>query len=193
MTDDRADPLRRAAFVDRDGTLNVDRDYLGDPAGVELVPGAAGAVRRLNDAGIATIVVTNQSGIARGFFGEADYERVRERLDELFAAEGARLDASYHCPHHPDVSGPCACRKPGTLLYERAAAEHGLDPRRCLFVGDRWRDVQPATAFGGLGVLVPSVATPPTDVDRARRDAVVRETLADAVALFLDGANAPRA
>jgi D-glycero-D-manno-heptose 1,7-bisphosphate phosphatase len=185
VPDDSAAPPRRAAFLDRDGTLIEDRHYLADPAGVALIAGAAAAVRALNDAGVVVVIVTNQSGIARGYFGEADYERVAARVEELLAAEGARVDAAYHCPHHPSVSGPCACRKPGTLLYERAVAEHGLDPARSLYAGDRWRDVAPAHAFGGMGVLVATHDTAPADVLRAQAEAHVATTLGAAVERFL--------
>ena len=100
------------------------------------------------------IVVTNQSGIARGLLTEQDYERVRMRLDKLLDAEGARIDASYHCPHHPDFSGPCECRKPGLKLYLQAAAEHGLDLSRSFYVGDRMRDVYPTLNLHGQGILI---------------------------------------
>lgn len=176
---------RRAAFLDRDGTLIEDRHYLSEPDDVVLVAGAAAAVRELNEAGVAVVVVTNQSGIARGYFSEADYQRVEARVGELFAAAGARIDATYHCPHHPDVTGPCACRKPGTLLYERAAADLALDLSRSLFAGDRWRDVAPGLALGGVGVLVPTHETPAADALRAGAEARVSTTLAAAAARFL--------
>ena len=168
---------RAAVFLDRDGTIVRDTHYLARPDDVELLPGAAAAIRRLNERAIPVVVVTNQSGIARGYLTAGDYELVRLRLDALLAAAGAHVDATYHCPHHPDVTGPCDCRKPGTLLYERAAAEHGLDLGRSLFVGDRWRDVAPALAFGARGVLVPSPDTPPAEVARAQREAAVAPSL----------------
>jgi D-glycero-D-manno-heptose 1,7-bisphosphate phosphatase len=180
-------PERRpAAFLDRDGTLIEDRHYLASPDGVVLLPGAAAAVRRLNARGVAAIVITNQSGIAQGLLSEAQYASTRRRLDELLEAEHARLDAHFHCPHHPDVSGPCSCRKPGTKLYEDAAAQLHLDLTSSLFVGDRWRDVAPALALGGRGVLVPSAATPAADVERARAEAECAATLAEALDRFLD-------
>lgn len=182
---------RAAAFLDRDGTLVNDVHYLARPEQLHLLPGAARAVQALNAARVPVIVVTNQSGIARGLFTEADYARVEERLLAMLAGQGAGIDATYHCPHHPEITGPCACRKPGVLLYERAAAEHGLDLARSLYVGDRWRDVAPAARFGGVGVLVPSRNTPPGDVARARRDATVVPTLGDAAALFLAHRAAP--
>src|SRR5947209_4368170 len=99
-----------AAFLDRDGTIIRDAAYVRDPRDVELLPNAAAAIRRLNDRGIAVIVITNQSGIARGLLGPDDYESVRRRLDSLLAAEaGARIDASYMCPHYPSITGACEC------------------------------------------------------------------------------------
>ena len=145
---------RPAVFLDRDGTIIEDTGYIGDPDAVRLLPGAAAAIGRLNLAGIPAVVVTNQSGIARGLLDESAYSAVARRLQGLLAAEGARLEADYHCPHHPDFTGACECRKPGPLLYRRAAAEHGLDLARSWWVGDRPRDVQPAERFGGRGVLI---------------------------------------
>ena len=145
---------RAAVFLDRDGTLIDEREYLDDPAGVRLVPGAAAAVRRLRDAGLAVVVVTNQSGIARGLYTEDDYRAVAERVTAELKARGAPLDAVYHCPHHPDFTGPCACRKPGVKLYRDAARELDLDLERSFFVGDKISDVVPAQALGGRGILV---------------------------------------
>ena len=185
MANDTPAEPRRAAFLDRDGTLIEDRHYLGDPSGVVLVGGAAAAVRRLNEAGVPAVVITNQSGIARGYFTEADYARVEQRVHELFAAEGARIEATYHCPHHPEVSGACECRKPGTLLYERAARALALDPARSLFVGDRWRDVVPGLRLGGYAVLVVTTETPAAEVVRAHEEARVATTLEAAVERWL--------
>ena len=145
---------RRAVFLDRDGTLVEDPGYLASPDGLRLLPGAARAVARLNAAGWATVVVTNQSGIARGLLTEAEYRATAARLEALLAEQGARLDGQYHCPHHPDFTGACECRKPGTLLYRRAAEELGLDLAACWWIGDRRRDIEAAHAFGGRAVLV---------------------------------------
>ena len=177
---------RAAAFLDRDGTIMRDMHYPRDPGLVVLVSGAAAAMQRLASAGVPVVVVTNQSGIAQGKVQPWEYEAVRDRLDELLAEQGVRVAGHYFCPHHPDFTGPCECRKPGTLLYETAAREHGLDVRRSLFAGDRWRDVQPALTLGGFGVLVPSEATPGPDRERAQHEAVVVPTLAAAVSMFLE-------
>ena len=145
---------RGAVFLDRDGTIIEDVGYLADPDGVRLLRGAGPAIARLNQSGLPVIVVTNQSGIARGLLDEAAYQATARRLDQILAAEGARLDGHYHCPHHPDVTGPCDCRKPGVALYQRAAAEHALHLARSWWVGDRLRDVVPAERFNGRGLLL---------------------------------------
>ena len=147
-------PSRPAVFLDRDGTIIEDVGYLGDADRVRLIPGAAEAIARLNQAGIPAVVVTNQSGIARGLLDETAYQATRARLDRLLADRGARLDGHYHCPHHPDITGPCDCRKPGLLLYRRAAQDLSLDLHASWWVGDRTRDIEPATALGGQGILI---------------------------------------
>ena len=155
------------ALLDRDGTIIVDHHYLNDPAGVELLPGAAEAIRCLAAAGVPSIVCTNQSGIARGTISLAQYGAVRRRMETLLADEGATLLDTFSCPHHPDVTGPCACRKPATGLYERAARLHALDLSRCLYAGDRYRDVSACTVFGGRGLFVESRGSLPEDRARA--------------------------
>ncbi|MFN2564785.1 MAG: D-glycero-alpha-D-manno-heptose-1,7-bisphosphate 7-phosphatase [Gemmatimonadaceae bacterium] len=178
--------MRRAAvFLDRDGTIIRDAHYVRDPADVRLLPGAAGAIARLNAAGVPTIVVTNQSGIARRLLSREDYDAVQGRVEALLAAKGGRLDAVYVCPHHPDFTGPCECRKPGTLLYRRAAADYGLDLARSTYVGDRWRDVAPALELGGRGILVATSSTPDADLRRGQAEAEVVGSLEEAVELVL--------
>jgi D-glycero-D-manno-heptose 1,7-bisphosphate phosphatase len=178
-------PPRSGVFLDRDGTIIRDADYVKDPADVELLPGVARAIARLNARGVPVIVVTNQSGIARGLLTQADYDAVRRRLDELLAADGARIDATYVCPHHPDYGGACDCRKPGTLLYRQAAAAHAIDLAHSTFVGDRWRDVAPGVELGGRGILVAGPTTPADERRRAAADAEVVESLEEAVSRVL--------
>lgn len=173
--------LRPAVFLDRDGTIIRDAHYLSDPDGVELLEGAAEAIARINRAGVPVVVITNQSGIARGTFTEEDYQRVRARLDELLASRGARLDESLHCPHHPEFGSPCACRKPGSALFELAAGRHRLDIGRSVAIGDRWRDLEPVITLGGVGVLVPTASTSAEDVDLARSRATVAHDIGTAV------------
>jgi D-glycero-D-manno-heptose 1,7-bisphosphate phosphatase len=145
---------RAAVFLDRDGTIIEDAGFIGDPQKVRLLPGAAGAIRQLNERDFRVLVVTNQSGIARGFLTLEDYQATERRLDELLSAENAVLDGHYFCPHLPEINGPCECRKPGTLLYRQAAERFGIDLTRSWWVGDRVRDVLPAKALGGKGILV---------------------------------------
>jgi histidinol-phosphate phosphatase family protein len=146
--------VTRAVFLDRDGTIIEDTGFIRDPDRIALLPGAAQAIARINANGLLAIVVTNQSGIARGLLSEEEYRGTQRRLNELLATSGARLDAHFHCPHLPERSGPCDCRKPGTLLYRHAAARFDIDLGRSWWVGDRARDVIPAAAFGGRGILV---------------------------------------
>jgi len=146
--------LRPAVFVDRDGTIMAERAYLADPAGVTLVPGARDALAALQGARFALVVVTNQSGIARGLYTENDYHAVAARLGEVLAKGGVVIDRTDFCKHHPDFTGACACRKPGTEMHRRAAAELGLDLARSYYIGDKVTDVLPATELGGQGILV---------------------------------------
>ena len=146
--------LPAAVFLDRDGTIMEDAHYIKSPDQVRLIPGAAAAVKRINDAKVRAIVVTNQSGLARGIFTLDDYEAVRKHFESLLQAEGAHIDASYFCPDHPSMTGPCDCRKPGRGLVDRAAAEFGIDPAQSFVVGDRWLDVELARVISGRGVLV---------------------------------------
>jgi histidinol-phosphate phosphatase family protein len=176
---------RSAVFLDRDGTIIHDADYLRDPNAVVLLAGAARAIARLNAEGLPVIVVTNQSGIARGLLSSDDYTAVRARLDELLGINGARIDASYVCPHHPDVTGLCDCRKPATLLYRQAAAEHAIDLTLATFVGDRWRDVAPALELGGRGILIAGPSTPADELRRAEAEVEVASSLEEAVERML--------
>jgi D-glycero-D-manno-heptose 1,7-bisphosphate phosphatase len=139
-------------FLDRDGTLIEERGYAATPDQVALLPGAAQAVARLNRAGVAAIVITNQSGIGRGYFTQTAVDAQHQRLRELLAAGGARLDAVYVCPHHPDHG--CDCRKPRTGMLERAAEELDIDLGRSWVIGDRSADVECGRQGAAGGLLV---------------------------------------
>lgn len=176
---------RRAAFLDRDGTIIDDVHYIARPEDVHLRPGAAEAIATLNARGVVVVVITNQSGIGRGLFTVADYERVRDRVAELLTAHGACIDATYYCPHHPDSSGECGCRKPGTLLFDEAIADLDIDASASLFVGDRRRDVIPAQKYGGTAFLLRAPSTPQSDIDGAAdAGAEVVDSLLEAVLRF---------
>ena len=143
----------RHVLLDRDGTVIVDRHYLADPDGVELIPGAGEALARLARAGAALHLVTNQSGIGRDYYGETDFQAVQTRLLELLASFGAPITATAHCPHGPDAG--CGCRKPATGLFDRLAAAHGLSPDETAVIGDKASDVAFGLAFGArLAILV---------------------------------------
>lgn len=180
--------MRAAIFVDRDGTIIKDVGYIKNPADVALMPGAAGALRTAHNRQWPVIVVTNQSGIARGKLTQDDYDAVRKEMAAQLSAFGAYVDAEYVCPHHPDFTGPCDCRKPGLALYERAMLDHGIDGSRSAFIGDRWRDVAPAAHYGGRGILVPTATTPPDEIAKARAEMAVAASLQDAVDLALAAA-----
>ena len=148
-----------AVFLDRDGTVIEEIGYLDRPERVELYPYATHAIRAFNRVGLPVVLVTNQSGIARGFFNDKVVEHVHRHIADLLAHGGAHIDAYYYCPHHPDghvapYAVPCECRKPGRGLVDRAARELGIDPSTSFTVGDRWVDVGLARSIGGRGVLV---------------------------------------
>ena len=165
-------------FLDRDGTIVVDPGYLSDPGMVRLFPGAGAAIARLNTAGLPVIVVTNQSGIARGKLTETDYRLVARRVDQLLAPFGATIDATYFCPHLP---GPCGCRKPGLALFEQAILEHRLDPAQSWWVGDKLSDLLPAAAWGGRGLLVETGEGPSYHAEAIANGFAVTPDLAAAV------------
>ncbi|MEP6765392.1 MAG: HAD family hydrolase [Gemmatimonadaceae bacterium] len=156
-----------AFFLDRDGTIIVDEHYLNDSARVKLMPGAARAIARANSLNIPVLVITNQSGIGRGMITEAQYAAVASRVEELLAEHGARINATYYCPQTPDSVGPDNCRKPALLMYTQAALAHNIDLSRSAYIGDKWRDIDPALKLNGYGVLVPTAGTPAADIERA--------------------------
>ena len=147
-----ASSLRPAVFLDRDGTIAEEVGYLNHLSRFRMFPFAAQAVRQLNLAKLPVIVITNQSGIARGYFPESLVHMVHELMTDQLAAAGARADAVYYCPHKGDDA--CDCRKPKPGLLERAAREHRLDLRRSFVVGDRYGDVELAHRVGARAVLV---------------------------------------
>lgn len=185
-------PGRRAVFLDRDGTIVEDPGFLSNPDDVRLIRGAARAIRHMNRAGLPVVVVTNQSGIARGLYDVSAYEAVQQRLAALLAAEDAHVDASYYCPHLPEISGPCECRKPGILLYTRAANDLGLDLARSWYVGDRLSDVEPARHLHGRGILV-QTGLGNSHADQAAALGIpILPDLAAAAAVIVDAARQPQ-
>jgi D-glycero-D-manno-heptose 1,7-bisphosphate phosphatase len=143
-------------FLDRDGTVIVDKVHLTDPADVELLPGAGEAIRMLNEAGLPAIIVSNQAVVARGLATVDMVEAAMARTQELLEVEGARIDCFYFCPHHPDFTGECDCRKPAPGMLLRAAQENDIDLDASYMVGDWWADIGAGRAVGATTVLVPA-------------------------------------
>jgi D-glycero-D-manno-heptose 1,7-bisphosphate phosphatase len=148
-----------AVFLDRDGTINEEVGYMDRLEKLKLIPVAAEAIRLINSSGMKTVVVTNQSGVARGLFDEAFVDRVHIRLREMLRAEGAFLDEIYFCPHHPTEGRErylmtCDCRKPAPGLLLQAAADLNLDRTRCYMVGDTLKDIEAGSRAGVQGILV---------------------------------------
>ena len=150
---------RRAIIMDRDGTVCDEVGYVNHVGRVRLLPRSAAAVRAANEAGFQTVVATNQAGVARGYFAESLVDEVHDRVRELLAADGARLDGIYYCPHHPEVGEPayrkvCMCRKPLPGMLERARDEMGIDLASSYMVGDTVKDLEAGRRAGATSVLV---------------------------------------
>lgn len=143
----------KVVFIDRDGTINIDGPYLDDPDKFEMYPGVGEGVKKLKDDGFKIIVMTNQSGIARGYFTEEVLSKIHERMEIEFDSFGVKLDGIYCCPHHPDDD--CNCRKPKTGLFEKAIEEHDIDVNRSYMIGDKILDVEAGQKIGVKTALVP--------------------------------------
>ena len=178
-----ADALRRrpAVFLDRDGTLSEEIGYMRDISRYSVFPWTGKAIRRINDFGIAVVVVTNQSGIGRGFFEAGLVDEVHECLREEIGRDGAHIDAIYYCPHHPDDA--CECRKPKPGLIHQASAEMHLDPDRSFMIGDRYTDIRAGASSGAQTILVLT-----GDGARERTEHSDEEVQPDHVARTLDEA-----
>ncbi len=142
-----------AVFVDRDGTIDFDKHYLADPNELELIPTVAEGIRKLSNAKLPVIVVTNQSGVARGYFSEKTLTEIHERLVEMLDLQGAKIEDVFHCPHMPNAG--CPCRKPAPGMLLDAKKKHGIDLVSSFVIGDRMMDIEMAHAVGAKGVLVP--------------------------------------
>jgi len=173
----------RAVFLDRDGTINVEVDYLDDPARCLLLPGVGEAIAKLNRAGIPVIVVTNQAGVGRGKFPPSAIDAVHHRLDELLAPFDAHVDAYYSCPHHPDDR--CLCRKPLPGMLHEAAGTWEINLARSFMIGDKVSDVEAGIAAGcRTGLVLTGYGTKNLAECRSRgiAPAFVAADLAEAVA-----------
>jgi D-glycero-D-manno-heptose 1,7-bisphosphate phosphatase len=171
-------------FFDRDGTLNTELDFISRPGELQLIPNAARAIREANEFGIKVFVITNQSGIARGLFTETDLVAIHQKLVTVLAHEGARVDAIYYCPHHPEYGKTpykkaCSCRKPKPGMLKKAGREHGIKLSHSFVIGDRFIDMQAGKAAGcrtglvltGYGVVEREECMKARNVDFIARDA----------------------
>lgn len=185
---------RAAVFFDRDGTLIEDVGYMRTPAELRMIAGAGKAVRALNERGILTFVISNQSGVARGFLSEADLVPIHRRLEDELARDKAHLDGIYYCPHHPTIGTPpyravCDCRKPQTGMLRQAVREFPVNLKRSFVVGDKIADVKAGIAAGARTVLV-LTGYGPSSLEQCRREGIkpdaVKPTVAEAVEFIVE-------
>jgi D-glycero-D-manno-heptose 1,7-bisphosphate phosphatase len=188
--------MRRAVFLDRDGTIIEDDGYISDLGRIHLFPWSPEAINRLRAAGFLIIVVTNQAGVARGYFEERFLVEAHRHLDALLASQGARIDAYYYCPHHPDgvvaaYTRTCDCRKPAPGMIERAAADRDIDVAASFVVGDKWLDIELAQRAGAAGVLVRTGYGQSAEAERPAgiHPVPVVDTLLDAAVWILEQAS----
>ena len=151
--------MYKTVFLDRDGTINEEVRYLHKAEDFKLLPGVAKAIRLWNENGFRVVVVTNQAGVARGYYREEDVIRLHRHMEQLLAGMGARIDGCYYCPHHPEhgigsYKVKCRCRKPGTGMFEHADAVFPVAKAHSYMVGDKWLDTQAGANFGLKTVLV---------------------------------------
>jgi D-glycero-D-manno-heptose 1,7-bisphosphate phosphatase len=150
---------RWGVFLDRDGVINEEVNYLSSPELLTLLPGAAQAIRQLNQRRVPVIVVSNQAGVARGYFSEEEVLKIHDKLSNLLSREGAQIDRYYYCPHHPTEGRglyriDCECRKPKPGLLLRAGSEMGLDLEQSFLVGDNVTDIEAGMRAGVISILV---------------------------------------
>jgi D-glycero-D-manno-heptose 1,7-bisphosphate phosphatase len=184
---------RRAVFLDRDGTLNVEVDFVRTPEELHVIAGAAAAVRKLNESGLRTFVISNQSGVARGFLSEADLVPIHAKLKDELQREGARIDRIYYCPHHPTegiapLNIECECRKPKPGMLVQAEREFDIDLQRSFLIGDSVVDMQAGNTVGATTILVQTgygKRTLQTCKEQGISIAFIAESIAEAVEIIL--------
>jgi len=157
--------MNRAVFLDRDGTINEEVGYLRSLDMLKIIPGAGAAIRRLNEAGFKVVIITNQSGVARGYFPESLVHEAHALMTAMLRKDGATIDGIYYCPHHPTAGNSkhtvlCDCRKPATGLLDRAARDLDIDMKKSFMVGDKWSDVELGHRAGTRSILVRSGFSP---------------------------------
>lgn len=168
-----------AVFLDRDGTINEDSGYIDSPEKLVIIDGVYSAIKKLNSKGFKVVVITNQSGVARGYFSKGAVDAVNKMLEELLKKQGAHLDGMYYCPHHPDDD--CECRKPKTGMLKRAKEDLRIDFEKSYVVGDKVSDVEIACKIGGKGILVLTGAGKDEKEKLIHQPAYIADDLKDAV------------
>ncbi len=156
MTTKALETPNAAVFIDRDGTVNVEKNYLHRIEDWEWIPGVIEAIKKLNDMNLPVIVVSNQAGIARGYYDEQAVNKLHRQVQKLLEKENARIDGFYFCPHHPDYSpaGPCRCRKPEPGMLLTASQDFNIDLARSFMIGDKLSDVEAGSRCGAFPILV---------------------------------------
>lgn len=183
--------MKKAFFLDRDGVINVDVDYLHRPEDVVLCPGVGKAVRKINEAGYLAVVVSNQSGIARGMYTLREVKAVEQKIRELLEPESARLDAFYYCPHHkegvvPEFAVDCSCRKPKPGLLLNAISDLEIDPAASFLIGDQLSDLRAGEEAGCKAVVMVTTGHGLQNLEKARAEnRVVKPGLLEAVEYLL--------
>ncbi|WP_027720985.1 D-glycero-beta-D-manno-heptose 1,7-bisphosphate 7-phosphatase [Maridesulfovibrio zosterae] len=170
-------------LLDRDGTIIEDKHYLCDPDGVEIIPNAIQGLKMMLDAGYGLIVVTNQSGIGRGYYTEADMNAVNDRMKKYLNKSGIELKAIYHCPHTPDQK--CDCRKPQTGMFDQAIEQFGLIPSECYVIGDKLCDIELGLAKGSAAILVRTGKGLKEEANCACKATYIADDLLDAAAFIV--------
>lgn len=149
----RCEGKNRAVFIDRDGTINVNVGYIDNPEEFKIYPGVIEGIKLLEKKGFKIIIVTNQSGIGRGYFSKKTLEKINQKMKDELSTNGANIDAIYYCPHHPDEN--CDCRKPKTGMLETAITDFNINAEKSYFIGDRILDMEAGRRIGCKTVLVP--------------------------------------
>ena len=173
---------RRFVVLDRDGTINIEHSYLSDHRKVELVPGAADGLRQMSEMGMGLVVITNQSGIGRGFFNNECLGLIHGRLCEILEAEGVYLNGIYVCPHTPEDD--CQCRKPRPLLIQRASRDLDFEPESCFVIGDKPCDIELGHQVGATTVLVRSGYGHQVEIEGTANPDYVADGLAEAAGII---------
>ncbi len=177
---------KKACFLDRDGVINEEVNYLYEPEKVAIIPGVSEAIKILKRHGFLIIVVTNQAGVARGYYKEKDIHAVHTRIEQILDADGAGVDAFYYCPHHPEFDAECECRKPSPGMLLKAAGQYDIDLSQSFMVGDRIKDIEAARNAGCAAAYLVKTGHGSKEIENNDVSGIsVAEDLLDAVKIFM--------